>query len=48
VTVGGAIGIQGLYGVESTDPHEFPGGHNGNTTHPRAYAAALRAALNAL
>jgi pimeloyl-ACP methyl ester carboxylesterase len=21
--------------------HEFPGGHNGNTTHPRAYAAAL-------
>ncbi|MFD7257524.1 alpha/beta fold hydrolase [Streptomyces sp. NPDC059874] len=23
----------------------FPGGHNGNTTHPKAYAAALRAAL---
>lgn len=24
----------------------FPGGHNGNTSHPRAYAAALRAALS--
>ncbi|MGP3959851.1 alpha/beta fold hydrolase [Nonomuraea sp. 3N208] len=24
--------------------HVFPGGHNGNTTHPRAYAAALRKA----
>ncbi|WP_405763785.1 alpha/beta hydrolase [Streptomyces sp. NBC_01420] len=23
----------------------FPGGHNGNTTHPRAYAARLRAVL---
>jgi pimeloyl-ACP methyl ester carboxylesterase len=22
-------------------PQEFPGGHNGNTTHPRAYAARL-------
>ncbi|MEU8308037.1 alpha/beta hydrolase [Actinomadura sp. NPDC048955] len=30
------------------DLHEFPGGHNGNTTHPRAYAAALRTVLNAL
>ncbi|MFI6517512.1 alpha/beta fold hydrolase [Spirillospora sp. NPDC050679] len=28
-----------------TDLHEFPGGHNGNTTHPRAYAAALRHTL---
>lgn len=25
--------------------HEFPGGHNGNTTHPRAYAKALRSVL---
>jgi pimeloyl-ACP methyl ester carboxylesterase len=25
--------------------HEFPGGHNGNTTHPTAYATALRQAL---
>ncbi|GAB3894239.1 hypothetical protein GCM10027612_45110 [Microbispora bryophytorum subsp. camponoti] len=31
-----------------TDTHQFPGGHNGNTTHPRAYAAALRAILNAV
>ena len=26
----------------ATDLHAFPGGHNGNTSHPRAYAAALR------
>jgi pimeloyl-ACP methyl ester carboxylesterase len=25
-----------------TVPVEFPGGHNGNTSHPRAYAARLR------
>ncbi|WP_336211606.1 alpha/beta fold hydrolase [Nonomuraea sp. LPB2021202275-12-8] len=31
-----------------TDPRQFPGGHNGNTTHPRAYATALRDALTAL
>ncbi|WP_449060327.1 hypothetical protein [Planomonospora algeriensis] len=24
---------------------EFPGGHNGNTTHPRAYASRLREVL---
>ena len=24
---------------------EFPGGHNGNLTHPSAFAARLRAAL---
>ncbi|MES9543227.1 MULTISPECIES: alpha/beta hydrolase [unclassified Actinomadura] len=35
-----------LAALLGTEPHEFPGGHNGNTTHPRAYAAALRAALN--
>ncbi|MGW0752367.1 alpha/beta fold hydrolase [Streptomyces sp. NPDC002587] len=28
-----------------TGIHRFPGGHNGNTTHPRAYAATLRALL---
>jgi pimeloyl-ACP methyl ester carboxylesterase len=28
-----------------SDVREFPGGHNGNTSHPRAYAAALRAVL---
>ncbi|MEV4222226.1 alpha/beta hydrolase [Nonomuraea sp. NPDC049725] len=31
-----------LLGAEVT---EFPGGHNGNTTHPRAYAAQLRRVL---
>lgn len=30
-----------------TGLHWFPGGHNGNTTHPKAYAAALRDTLNA-
>lgn len=39
-----AFALAGLLGAEV---HEFPGGHNGNTTHPRAYAAAVRAALNA-
>ncbi|MFI6818990.1 alpha/beta fold hydrolase [Nonomuraea sp. NPDC050328] len=28
-----------------TDLREFPGGHNGNTTHPRAYATRLRRIL---
>ncbi|MEU4952452.1 alpha/beta fold hydrolase [Streptomyces lavendulae] len=28
-----------------TGTETFPGGHNGNTTHPRAYAARLRALL---
>ncbi|MFE2268777.1 alpha/beta fold hydrolase [Streptomyces lavendulae] len=28
-----------------TGMETFPGGHNGNTTHPRAYAARLRALL---
>jgi len=36
-----------LASLVGADLHEFPGGHNGNTTHPRAYAAALRAVLNA-
>ncbi|MGW0802501.1 alpha/beta fold hydrolase [Nonomuraea sp. NPDC002799] len=34
-----AVALAGLLG---TGPEEFPGGHNGNTTHPRAYAARLR------
>lgn len=29
------------------DVAEFPGGHNGNTTHPKAYAARLRDILSA-
>ncbi|MFI0446910.1 alpha/beta fold hydrolase [Actinomadura sp. 6N118] len=28
------------------DLHQFPGGHNGNTTHPKAYATAVRTILN--
>ncbi|MGH3238951.1 MAG: alpha/beta fold hydrolase, partial [Spirillospora sp.] len=28
------------------DLRQFPGGHNGNTTHPRAYAARLRQVLH--
>ncbi|WP_234443478.1 hypothetical protein [Streptomyces sp. NRRL B-24484] len=28
-----------------TAPAEFPGGHNGNLTHPRAFAARLTALL---
>ncbi|MFI7455538.1 alpha/beta fold hydrolase [Nonomuraea sp. NPDC049714] len=36
--------LAGLLGTELT---EFPGGHNGNTTHPRAYAARLREILHA-
>ncbi|MFI7610956.1 alpha/beta fold hydrolase [Nonomuraea terrae] len=33
-----------LLGAEAT---EFPGGHNGNTTHPRAYAVQLHQILQA-
>lgn len=40
-----AFALADLVGSEL---REFPGGHNGNTTHPRAYAAALRTAFNAL
>lgn len=36
-----------LADLRGTDLREFPGGHNGNTTHPRAYAAALGAVLTA-
>ncbi|MFJ4932154.1 hypothetical protein [Streptomyces sp. NPDC088736] len=28
-------------------PQELPGGHNGNTTHPRAYAQRVREILGA-
>ncbi|MFE5096269.1 hypothetical protein ACFRCI_39565 [Streptomyces sp. NPDC056638] len=31
-----------IAGCETT---EFPGGHNGNTSHPRQYAARLREVL---
>ena len=34
-----------LADMVGTDLREFPGGHNGNTTHPRAYAAQLRQIL---
>lgn len=34
-----------LAAVLGTVPVEFPGGHNGNLTHPAAYAARLRDAL---
>ncbi|GAB3155372.1 hypothetical protein GCM10027161_60830 [Microbispora hainanensis] len=34
--------LAALLGVEA---REFPGGHNGNTTHPRAYAARVRELL---
>lgn len=39
-----AIELGRLVGRE---PVAFPGGHNGNTSHPRAYAACLRALLAA-
>lgn len=34
-----------LAALLGTDLVEFPGGHNGNTSHPRAYAAQLRHVL---
>ncbi len=34
--------LAALLGVEA---REFPGGHNGNTTHPRAYATRIRELL---
>jgi pimeloyl-ACP methyl ester carboxylesterase len=37
---------QELAGLLDTGIAEFPGGHNGNTTHPRAFAARLRAVLD--
>jgi pimeloyl-ACP methyl ester carboxylesterase len=37
-----------LAAMLGTKVHEFPGGHNGNTTHPRAYATTLRTTLDAL
>ena len=33
---------QALAGLLGTEILEFPGGHNGNTTHPRGYAFRLR------
>ena len=37
---------QELAALLGTDITEFPGGHNGNTTHPKAYATQLRRALH--
>ncbi|MEV4571520.1 alpha/beta hydrolase [Nonomuraea sp. NPDC049419] len=37
---------QELAALLDTEIIEFPGGHNGNTTHPRAYAAQLRRSLH--
>ncbi|GGV36700.1 hypothetical protein GCM10010495_62300 [Kitasatospora herbaricolor] len=36
-----------LAALLGTGVAEFPGGHNGNTTHPRAFAARLREVLDA-
>ncbi|MFF1925945.1 alpha/beta fold hydrolase [Streptomyces sp. NPDC058221] len=36
---------QSLAGLVGREVLAFPGGHNGNTTHPRAYAARLRDVL---
>ncbi|WP_353941869.1 alpha/beta hydrolase [Streptomyces sp. HUAS MG91] len=38
-----ALELARIRGVEA---REFPGGHNGNTTHPRAYAARLTEVLD--
>ncbi|WP_433438530.1 alpha/beta fold hydrolase [Nonomuraea sp. CA-141351] len=40
-----AVELAKLLGTELV---EFPGGHNGNTSHPRAYAARLREVLQAV
>jgi pimeloyl-ACP methyl ester carboxylesterase len=37
---------QALATLLTTHVTEFPGGHNGNTTHPNAYATTLRHALD--
>jgi pimeloyl-ACP methyl ester carboxylesterase len=37
--------VEELARVVGTELTEFPGGHNGNTTHPSAYATQLRKAL---
>ncbi|MET9212188.1 MULTISPECIES: hypothetical protein [unclassified Nocardia] len=34
-----------LADLRATPLVEFPGGHNGNLTHPAAYAAVVRAVL---
>ncbi|MCX5199569.1 alpha/beta hydrolase [Streptomyces sp. NBC_00249] len=38
--------VMGLADLLGEGIRTFPGGHNGNTTHPRAYAARLRALLS--
>ncbi|MEV4473027.1 alpha/beta hydrolase [Nonomuraea sp. NPDC049504] len=37
---------QELAALLGTEPAEFPGGHNGNLTHPRAFAARLKEVLS--
>ncbi|WP_439675567.1 alpha/beta fold hydrolase [Embleya sp. MST-111070] len=37
-----AVALEGVVGVAAA---VFPGGHNGNLTHPRAFAAAVRGVL---
>ncbi|GGO31593.1 alpha/beta fold hydrolase [Micromonospora parathelypteridis] len=39
---------QELARLRNTELAEFPGGHNGNTTHPMAYAAQLRRVLRSV
>lgn len=39
---------QALAGLPGTEIAEFPCGHNGNISHPRAYAARLRPILKSL
>ncbi|MFJ3901620.1 alpha/beta fold hydrolase [Streptomyces sp. NPDC090025] len=34
--------VRALAELLGTEVHVFPGGHNGNTSHPRAYAARMR------
>jgi hypothetical protein len=36
---------QELSHLVGTEVAEFPGGHNGNLSHPKAYAARLREVL---
>ncbi len=44
-TVFDRLAATALADLRDTDVIEFPGGHNGNLSHPRAYAEALRKTL---
>ncbi|MFD8420877.1 alpha/beta fold hydrolase [Streptomyces sp. NPDC059466] len=39
--------VTALARLTGREPRELPGGHNGNTTHPRAYALRVREILDA-